>query len=153
SSFQGSYTASYPAPFVIDRVQQDLRLRCDYPQPVPTNNLPPLAFRLSFYGSGRGIYSQDYTVAGPAGNAILLPDVLLVPDSAGGFDYATDPHFVWQVDLQTGGIKNMQLPATVPELSWPVGIAFDTLRQRVLLVSLGGEGFLYAYSLAQDNWT
>jgi hypothetical protein len=153
ASFHGNYTAPYPTPFVIDSVQNDPRLRCDYPQPVPTNNLPPLNFRLAFFGSGRGVYFQNYTLAGPQGGASLLPDVLAVPDSSGRYYYAADPHFVWKIDSQTGSAQNMQLPPSVPELSWPVGIAFDSMRQRVLLVSLGGEGFLYAYSPAQDTWS
>jgi hypothetical protein len=153
SSFHGSYSAPYPAPFVIDGMQNDPRLRCDYPQPVPTNNLPAINFQLAFHGSGRGLYFQNYTLTGPQGAFDLLPDVLAVPDSGAHFYYAADPFFVWRIDGQSGEVQNMALPPTVPELSWPVGIAFDSLRERALLVSLGGEGFLYAYSPGADAWS
>jgi hypothetical protein len=47
----------------------------------------------------------------------------------------------------------MSLNSGVPELSWPMGMAYDSKRDRVLLASLGGEGFLYAYSPAAQRWS
>lgn len=152
ASFHGSYAAPYPTPFVVDAVQNDPRLHCNYPQPE-TNNLPALNFRLAFYNSGSGISFQDYTTTGPVGSMDLLPGEYSVPDEGGRYFYTADPHYVLQIDSQTGNVRNLELPANVPELSWPMGAAYDSLRQRVLLVSQGGEGFLYAYAPTQDTWS
>ena len=48
TSFTGAYTAPHPAPFVVDSVQDDPRLQCDYPQPVDPSQVPNLNFSLSF---------------------------------------------------------------------------------------------------------
>lgn len=44
------------------------------------------------------------------------------------------------------------LPPNFPELSWPMDIAYDTRRDIVAVVSLGGEGFLYRFDVKNRNW-
>jgi hypothetical protein len=66
-------------------VQDDPRLRCDYPQPE-TNNLPALEFQVAFYNS-TGIYTRNYTASGPTGGGSTLPDIALVPDATGRYYY------------------------------------------------------------------
>jgi streptogramin lyase len=47
-----------------------------------------------------------------------------------------------------------ELPAFNSELdSHPTGLTFDTTRNRLLRSTLGGEGFLFAYSPEQDRWS
>src|SRR6185436_11322539 len=87
------------------------------------------------------------------GSARLLPDDYCVPDSGGRFFYTADPHYIQKIDSQTGSVLDMQLPLELPELSWPMGAAYDSVRQRVLVVSLGGEGFLYGYAPGNDVWS
>lgn len=48
--------------------------------------------------------------------------------------------------------RNMIRSLDAPPLSWPTGIAFDDKRNRVVVVSLGGEGFLYELDLASEKW-
>jgi probable HAF family extracellular repeat protein len=151
ASFQGRYSAPYPAPFLIDEVQDDPRLRCNYPQPE-TNNLPALEFQVAFYNS-TGIYTRNFTASGPTGGGSTLPDIALVPDATGRYYYSADPHYVWQVDGLNGTVRELVLPPDIEELSWPMGAAYDSHRDRVLLVSLGGEGFLYSYAPSDDSWT
>jgi hypothetical protein len=41
----------------------------------------------------------------------------------------------------------------VPALSVPTGVTFDTLRNRLILSSLGAEGYLYAYAPESQQWS
>jgi hypothetical protein len=41
----------------------------------------------------------------------------------------------------------------VPRLSWPCGIAFDTKRKRLIVATLGGVGYLYAFSPKTKKWS
>jgi hypothetical protein len=154
SSFHGAIEAPYPAPFVIDAIQDDPRLDCDYPQPVDPSELPNLSFRLAFNDrNGSSIIVQDYTLAGPQNGTRLLPAYRVVSDAGNRHYYGGEQHQVWRVDTQTGTVQEMDLGPNVPELSWPMGVAFDSQRNRVLVVSLGGEGYLYGYSPAQAQWS
>ncbi len=44
------------------------------------------------------------------------------------------------------------MPLDLPEVSWPMGVAYDPEHQRVWGVTLGGEGYLYEYDIALDQW-
>jgi hypothetical protein len=154
ASFQGTSLAPYPTPFVIDQVQNDVRLRCDYPQPVDPAQVPNLSFRMAFHdgGTGGGITFQDYTLQG--GNASrLLPTWRVVTDADGRYYYGADFHRSWKVDTQTGTVEELHFPPNLPEFSWPVGITFDAPRNRILVATLVGEGYLYAYSPASSQWS
>lgn len=164
SSFHGAYTASFPAPYVIDSIQDDPRLRLDYPQPTPVSELPVNpAFQLAFYTGGGSaadgwVFLRDYTLAGPSADARLFPGLPVVPDFAGtpeDYDqqhyYTIDGQEVMEIALDTAAVRD--LTPAIPQMSWPMGITFDSQRQRILLVSLGGAGELYAYAPTQDRWS
>jgi hypothetical protein len=86
SSFHGSHVSTDPMSFTIDSVQDDPRLRTDYPQPVPISELPNLEFQMAFQ-EGENVVLRDYTLAGsrntssrclPACASLLMPaDALL----------------------------------------------------------------------------
>lgn len=156
ASFQGRYTAPYPAPFVVNQVQADPRLQSDYPQPTPLEDLPDLTFNLAFHdaaGDGK-VGIRSYTLGGiEGGGPRLLPGLRVVGDGSGRYFYAAQWHRVLKVDSQTGAVQEMQLGAGIPELSWPMGVAYDSDRGRVLLATLGGEGYLYAYAPGQGVWS
>ena len=46
-------------------------------------------------------------------------------------------------------------PALAEEqrISWPCGLTFDTKRNRLLVISRGGKGYLYSYSPTQNKWS
>jgi hypothetical protein len=44
------------------------------------------------------------------------------------------------------------LPAGFPELSWAMGIAYDSKRNLIVVSSLGGEGFVYRFDISQNKW-
>ncbi len=56
-----------------------------------------------------------------------------------------DPQSNWETTA-------IQIPPELPQLSWPTGITFDPDNNRLLVSSLGGEGYLYSYSLDTENW-
>lgn len=76
---------------------------------------------------------------------------------------ATDPDAEAWYGLNRGDVVRFKLngdrpvalplPFGLPRLSWPCGLTFDSKRGRLLLSSLGGEGFLYAYDVAAKNWS
>lgn len=45
------------------------------------------------------------------------------------------------------------LDLDAPEVSWPMGAAFDPEGGRIWGVTLGGVGYLYEYDIAGDRWT
>ena len=61
------------------------------------------------------------------------------------------PTYPVRIDPVTGAVT--PLPSTNPEVSWPTGVTFDTTRNRLILSTLGGSGYLYSYSPEQDRWT
>ncbi len=46
-----------------------------------------------------------------------------------------------------------RLPIEAPEVSWPMGAAHDPAGQRIWGVTLGGEGYLYQYDIAKNQWS
>ena len=56
------------------------------------------------------------------------------------------------VNKKTGRQRNFRLPRQFPELSWGTDIAYDSKRDIVSLVSLGGEGYFYRFDAKQRRW-
>lgn len=157
ASFHGDYQASYPEPYVVDRVQDDPRLSADYPRPVDPGSLPELRFQVAFFdptgGDGdQALFHRTYSLAGPVEPGRLLPAMRVVPDHEKRFYYGTRRHEAWQVDVRTGSGGVLSPGADLPDLSWPRGAAYDLQRERALLVSLGGQGYLYAYESDPPRW-
>lgn len=53
---------------------------------------------------------------------------------------------------KTGKQKRFDLPKKFPQLSWGTDIAYDSKRDLVSLVSLGGEGYLYRFDVNKRRW-
>ena len=56
------------------------------------------------------------------------------------------------INRKTGRQKHYNLPRRFPELSWGTDIAYDSKRDLVSLVSLGGEGYLYRFDARKRRW-
>jgi hypothetical protein len=152
ASFHGSYTAPYPTPFVIDAVQNDPRLRSDYPQPAPLDQLPDLHFSVDFHDGSR-VFSQAYTLAGPANGGELLPGNLRVTANADRTKfYGLAGEGILEADA-AGGARVIRAPSEVLREGWLMGATFDTHRQWALLVTLSGDGALYGYAPASGLWS
>lgn len=150
SSFHGSYQA--PAtPFVVDAVQDEPLLSADYPQPVPLSELPDLHFKVATYDPTR-ITLHDYTLAGPTDGGPLIPESQrMSADAAGRFYYGGNDGLI-AFDTQTGTAQIIPLPEHISREGWQMGTAFDRTRNRALLVTLAGEGFLYSFTPATQQW-
>jgi len=158
ASFHGVYAAPYPEPFVIDEVQDDPRLRSDYPQPLSPADVPNVGFQMAFYRESTplragNILIRDCLLTGPLDNAGLLPAERVAMDGYRLLYYGAANHRVWKVEGPSGGVEDLDPGPGLPELSWPTGVTFDTERDRLLVVSLGGRGYLYAYAPATGQWT
>jgi hypothetical protein len=150
SIFHGANEASQSRPFLVDRVQLDARLRCDYPQPTPPSQLPDLRFQISFLGSS--IFMQNYSLTGAIPSSRLLPASVAVPDNPRQSFYSMPSGEFIRINSQ-GDVETLPIPSDLPELSWPMGFAWNSKRERALLVSLGGEGYLYAYTPESQSWS
>jgi hypothetical protein len=119
---------------------------------------PELQFKVRFARDEQGtanlpLFERSYTLQGPLDGTTLIPGLPVTGDQSGHTYYTTRGQDVYQMDTSSGAVFLMHLSAGVPELSWPMGMTYDSKRDRLLLVSLGGEGFLYAYALESKEWT
>lgn len=116
------------------------------------------SFSLQFYpvggihlGRGGQVFTRTYVPSGPLELGRLLPGMHVVPDGQGN-SFGTYWHNVYKID-SSGTVQNLTLPTGMEEFSWTMGVTFDTRRNRLLVVSLGGDGFLYSYSVASNSWS
>jgi hypothetical protein len=115
-------------------------------------------FELSFYplnglsiATGQ-VFTRHYSPQGPAENGRLIPGMRVVRAADSNY-FGTHWHQVYKIDPVTGGSQTMVVGSGAEALSWPMDVSYDSLRNRVLLVSLGGEGFLYGYSIYSNYWS
>ena len=126
--------------------------------PISVSVRGAASFQMTFYPEtgvfvpGGQIFTRTYTPTGPESEGRLLPGMTMVSDGQ-GFYYGIYWDKVYRVNGATGVAEKLELPAGLEPLSWPLGITFDSKRNRVLVVSIGGEGFLYAYSVATGQWS
>jgi hypothetical protein len=162
ASFQGTYRYDPQRPFVVDRVLGDPQLHSDFPKVEAAANLPRLEFQALHFlpgrlpGLGQASYGRFTLTGGPDVNGLRpLPQRVnrLTTDPASKKNYALNAHGVFEIDLNTNALTQMEMGAEVPGLSWPCGIAFDTKRQRLVVASFGGAGHLYAYTPTMRKWT
>jgi len=120
----------------------------------------------SFHGSYRPEDGQIFQIS-EVQNAIglkpvYLPELLrpeLVPPSLRAVLEAppADPGVRFTEDgfslSGDGENREIRVSLDVPPISWPVGAAYDERGGRLFGVSLGGEGFLYQYSMAERRWS
>ena len=97
----------------------------------------------------------DFKFSGPKVKTLHpLPEgIRYVAASADGEQlFGLGNHEVYPVDLKQKQRIELALGDSVPELSWPCGITYDTKRDRLLVASLGGVGYLYAYHPSTEKW-
>jgi hypothetical protein len=123
-------------------------------------NIPPatnFTFRLAFNNrqGTDGVFFRSYTLEGPIEGARLLPTTRVVPDGSDRWYYGAERQEAWKVDSLSGQVQfiHEEMPAELPEFSWPIGAAYDRIRNRVLVGTLGGEGFFYAYTPPNGPWS
>jgi hypothetical protein len=122
SSFSGSYSAE-EIPFEIFAPVDDPRYDEDYLRHALSADSVPESLR---------------QLIGPQAVA-RAPDVRLTEN---GFELL----------LPDGGTQVFALPLEMPEVSWPMGAVRDAETGTLYGVTLGGEGFLFAYDEAMKTW-
>lgn len=159
TSFQGTYRFDPQNPFVVDAVQNDPRLDSRYPRVTLADEVPEVRFKaVRAVANGRGDAACGYgefTRFGPDKDSLVpLPGriVHLAHDPAGKKYYGLTDHEFHEVDLEKRTSKKLDPGPDVPPLSWPCGIAFDTKRERVVVATFGGKGYLYEYTPKTGAW-
>nr|WP_295085783.1 DUF4124 domain-containing protein [uncultured Roseateles sp.] len=59
---------------------------------------------------------------------------------------------VWMPQGLGGPSKPVALPKSLPELSWGSGMAWDSRKGVLAIVSFGGEGYFYRYDTRKQQW-
>jgi hypothetical protein len=97
-----------------------------------------------------------FTIRGPMPQMLVnVPDRMeqVAVDPGTGDWYVRRGSEIRHINSKTDESTQIDWDAGLPDLSWPSAIAFDTLRQRLLLTSFGGGGYLYAYDVGQRKWS
>lgn len=123
----------------------------------PPANLPgkfQAVLHASNGGLPQGALYGEFTMQGPV-QATLVPlprNVGEVVSDGQGNLFGMGGHELYQLDAVS--YETTEIVAKgVPEVSWTMGLAYDTKRNRVLLATLGGEGFIYSYDHANESWS
>ncbi len=59
---------------------------------------------------------------------------------------------VWAPEGMNGRTVKVKFPSNLPPLSWGSGLAWDTRKGVLLIVSFGGEGHLYRFDTRNHEW-
>jgi hypothetical protein len=159
ASFTGMYRAEAESVIAVEDVSDDERFSVDYPQPVPAAKLPKLTFRAHREIPGKYPHEVtrsfgEFTLAGAKADTLVpLPDRAsrITHDPVGKKYYGIANHKLAVIDMATKKVKELAL-GDVPEISWPADVTFDAKRERVLLTTSGGGGYLYAYYPKTEKW-
>jgi hypothetical protein len=96
---------------------------------------------------------KEYGLSIEGGLAALKRGKRVNADAARQIYYGQGDGGLLAVDGQTGASQQIPIPSSLGREGWLMGTAFDTLRSRALLVTLGGEGFVYGYFPSARAWT
>lgn len=141
---------------------QSVALASEVSAALSPSDPPPFAAIYAVPGPSGGRlrgYVAQFTPRGPIAGTIqpaIVPFNHVAVDPRGptyygGFSWHSGEGAV-RLDPVTGAA--IPLLSTDPELtSWPTGLTFDTTRNRLIASTLGGEGFLFAYSPEQARWS
>jgi len=134
----------------------------NYPPTTPLADLPDLRFpgvHMAATGDRPFGWESSYgefTLAGPQVDTLKpLPKGVqkLAFDYVNKKYYGIAGHDAVEVDMAARTTKKLDVGFDVPRLSWPADITFDGKRQRVLLITSGGGGYLYAYDVGTGTWS
>lgn len=122
----------------------------------PGARVPLIASTGGGYGRSSSVISAEFSSGGTVpGTEITFPVEArqLAVDLRHATGYLLGSHQVFRVG--PGPSTPIELrpdPGLSEPMSWPVGIAFDSRRRRVVIATLGGEGFLYAHEPDTGRW-
>jgi hypothetical protein len=88
------------------------------------------------------------TVTGPADGKRLLTGMRLVPSGTDGIYIGIDRSTVLRVNANGETVNESQSKQELAD--WAMGVAYDSQEHHVILVTLGGEGFLYQRTVSGE---
>jgi hypothetical protein len=119
----------------------------------------PVPFNLTFYSVDHAVtnhsapFVKHYSMDSEPQTDVLLPAMRLVSGPDRRQYYGVWHQKTYVMDSQARVVSEwIPTGAAIPPLSWPMSVTYDTKRDRALLVSFGGEGFLYAYNPHDQSW-
>lgn len=143
----GSHTLNARAADVRGNVtEKSIQINVFGPDPDPE---PDDAFVAWYYKGGAAI-EVKYTPAGPVEEGPLFRGLHLAKDQGPNRYLGRDGHTIFHWDNETAVYKETAPPG---EFSWARGTAYDSERNRFIVVTLGGEGFLYAVDPNELEWS
>jgi len=127
----------------------------------PANRELRQEFHALYFDSGRSPFDFSasigtFTLAGPKLDTLRpLPanTRYVAYDPEANQYYSINRSSVHKVDLATKKSERMLGGPNVPEIGWACGIAFDSKRKRVIVVSLEGVGRMFAYAPKSEQWS
>jgi hypothetical protein len=160
ASFTGLYRAEAENVIVVEDVSDDERFSIEWPKPIPAAKLPKLTFQAHSYTSSgeQGDVSRsfgEFTLTGPKKDTLIpLPDRVsrMTYDPVNKKYYGIADHGLAALDLEKKKTTKIDTGLDVPEISWPSDITYDTKRNRVILISSGGPGYIYSYHPGTKTW-
>jgi hypothetical protein len=152
-----TYDSSTRFPRGFDPEEAGLKLVQVAAQPSedPTQRTFKAVLHSSNSGLPSGALYGDFTLGGPVTKSLVaLPGSIgeVVGDPSGRSLFGMGGHGLYKIDLaKRAAIRVVE--KNVPRISWAMGMTYDTKRDRVLLATLGGEGFIYSYRPHDDAWS
>lgn len=99
------------------------------------------------YWTGDGFAWGEYDENGPVGSEVLFQGDPVV--QRGPYYYGANKsggHIFYRIHAEYDTLADLPADGQSPEVSWPRDVAYDSTRDRVLGVTLAGEGHLYELS-------
>ncbi|NSL53488.1 hypothetical protein HJ583_000470 [Uliginosibacterium sp. IMCC34675] len=147
SAFRGSYTL----PAVINLAAPDApRAELTMQGPQPKVSKSKFTFGLLTRDYGR----THWTVSGPlnGGKDTYVSEGKIAVSESGDRAFRLRGDQLESVDIPTGQATSIALPPDFPRFSWAMDLAYDSKRNVVSIVTLGGEGFLYRFDARNREW-
>lgn len=145
-SFRGSYEV--PGVVTLSRIATD-DPRLSVAGAMPERPLRDFEFELT----GPDLQAVPWTLQGPKTRKAPL---FVATDKQAidrqGRLFQLSGHELRISDRHTGEVLESAMPDDFPRLSWPTALAYDSHRDLITLVSLGGEGFIYRYDTKRGAW-
>ncbi len=133
--------------------------RAEYVYTLPRADPPPrvVDFELMAANHAPVRWRLDGPLPTPGGRqatplAGYLVDRKLAVAPDGATVYTLQDEGISAMDVKSGSRTAHRLPFYWPRLSWGEGIAYDSKRHIVSIVSLGGEGFFYRFNAQKGSW-
>jgi hypothetical protein len=110
------------------------------------------------WGSGNFLQSSalaDMTQDGVvAGHSTPLSRTLsdITKDPAGSY-YGTVSQDVYRINPTNFQFTLLPITGVGVDTGWPIGCTFDTLRNRLIVATLSGPGYMFAYSPQTQQWS